>query len=946
MEAAATMFQKGLDLVAKYNSLKTQEEKVKERYCQSLKIKDSSLEVVAALHRIKAIEVELKNVESEMQKYFELDQEAAMDKKNLEFLGQKIRNASETIEPCSDRSKELVWDINKTEKKRSETESQLKIVLESIENEKREVNDLGTQIAHLEEKRDRKIANMNELSAKKEKLKHTSDTLKGEKSRKEEELNCSRDNDKRQVRRLASRQGSLTKASAEKWETLLRKKNNGIPLFKTKTEAYKFAESNQEIMESSNAILKEYDISKSKTAQAEKMLNVFYKELYEQMTPFVTETLSQTLEYLNSETQSQCGSEGGTAIGNSNEQEGEREDGVSEEEEKGEEEEENGEREKKGEEGDVKARDERQAKAGRQVAIERQAENEKTEGNSHACHETADLEKGTEGQEKSKTFDQPQTSNCINEQAVGEADELLSEQAVGEACTEASSEEVEDQVTSQADSIASCESQQDAAAGDAQLEAEDKRERSKDDVTPSPTPFNSQNETVQAVNAMLSQDSQFSELDTTDYEIFNINESAASNIVPSDSAVLSNNNSMGPAVTSSEEVMVGDVQVEQSMIAKALAIAEEQRLADRRKNAMIASASAQALGPSCHSSEAVPVSTQPFMVETMSSSLHVSKQPSSISPDNCSSEQASMQSESTFNANSSITEGIPVPNSIAPNLPPSVLPLQSVTAERPHEKSAPNLLPSVLPAVPLKSATATATATATAIARNLSPSVSPSVPQKSVGQGSNSQKRQKQSEKKQAPKKARPAAEVYRKTPLNSLNYNDNLKSSAVLNRCCICCDSISRLSQNQNLSSHYRFGNCKVMNFNFEETIGSTLKFKCIFCAEIFTCCEQKAYHFMHKHGDETITCSVCFKTVKVNNLKKHKLWHLEEVEENEKLNCMSCSFKGVARDFIDHITSIHNFAISKINRHQLEYFSDDSNHSLAIIALMHVKESFSKKN
>ena len=276
MEAAASMFQKGLDLVAKYNSLKTQEEKVKERYCQSLKIKDSSLEVVAALHRIKAIEVELKNVESEMQKYFELDQEAAMDKKNLEYLGQKIRNASETIEPCSDRSKELVWDINKTEKKRSETESQLKIVLESIENEKREVNDLGTQIAHLEEKRDRKIANMNELSAKKEKLKHTSDTLKGEKSRKEEELNCSRDNDKRQVRRLASRQGSLTKASAEKWETLLRKKNNGIPLFKTKTEAYKFAESNQEIMESSNAILKEYDISKSKTAQAEKMLNVFY----------------------------------------------------------------------------------------------------------------------------------------------------------------------------------------------------------------------------------------------------------------------------------------------------------------------------------------------------------------------------------------------------------------------------------------------------------------------------------------------------------------------------------------------------------------------------------------------------------------------------------------------------------------------------------------------
>ena len=95
MEAAASMFQEGLDLVAKYNSLKMQEEKVKERYCQLLKIKDSSLEVVAALHRIKAIETELKNVESEMQKYFELDEEAAMDRRNLEFLGQKIRNASE-----------------------------------------------------------------------------------------------------------------------------------------------------------------------------------------------------------------------------------------------------------------------------------------------------------------------------------------------------------------------------------------------------------------------------------------------------------------------------------------------------------------------------------------------------------------------------------------------------------------------------------------------------------------------------------------------------------------------------------------------------------------------------------------------------------------------------------------------------------------------------------
>ena len=183
--------------------------------------------------------------------------------------------------------------------------------------------------------------------------------------------------------------------------------------------------------------------------------------------------------------------------------------------------------------------------------------------------------------------------------------------------------------------------------------------------------------------------------------------------------------------------------------------------------------------------------------------------------------------------------------------------------------------------------------------------------------------------------------DFYRKTEKYVLNLNTLKKESAVLNRTCLLCDTITRLKSVNNLKAHFLFGNCQKINEQFRDAVKmGNLRYCCKMCQEIFTCNEQKSLHFAFKHDKEIIECSICKKNIIFKDLKQHKISHIENMEQNEDLSCSACDFIGTTATFLAHMMNTHKLLFKNINRHNIEYYCDKKNHRLSVLLLMRAKE------
>ena len=165
-------------------------------------------------------------------------------------------------------------------------------------------------------------------------------------------------------------------------------------------------------------------------------------------------------------------------------------------------------------------------------------------------------------------------------------------------------------------------------------------------------------------------------------------------------------------------------------------------------------------------------------------------------------------------------------------------------------------------------------------------------------------------------------AALMRKTNLSILNYDSKIIKSRVLKRLCIACDMLTRCKASQDLQAHFRNGLCRQLNQNFIIDCKNNMSYTCKFCSLSFEAFEIAASHLFKLHPTEHVECNQCDEKITFDDLKSHKLFsHLFKLENNY-FSCKKCHRKSLAREFILHISEVHNYQLKIINRAHIEKF------------------------